>query len=200
MKTLGTLVAENPNKLFTASKNDVDYELNRVKKGDANKLLMRRISDNQVVEFATSDDGWILSSEFETPDEMTQLKADKYTEFEAQYQGLISLFSGGYSHEEMLSWGIQIDEAEQYNADNNAVVPFLSNLANARNKSKGEMQLRIRKKAASYKYGTSILIGERQRCEDLLALATTPAEVAAIQYTLPPTFWDDVQAQSDAVT
>jgi len=199
MKTLRTLIDENPNKIIKASKNDVEHELNREKRGDPSTLLMRRLTDDTIVELPDTDSGWELSPDFAPVDALEAAKAEKYAEFEGQYQGMISQFSGGYSHEEMLSWDIQVQDAEAYNANPAASVKFLDRLAATRNKSKDEMQLRIRKKAASYTYGTAVLIGERQRCEVLLAQATTEAEIAAIQFSVPASFWADVQAEADAV-
>jgi hypothetical protein len=132
------------------------------------------------------------------PDIATE-KSEKLAQISMMFSQYMASFTTGYPLEEMLSWDQQEREADAYNANSNANAPLISGISSRRGVAMTELQLRIRKKAAAYKYGTGVLIGERQRCEDLVDTAATSADLEAIVFSLPPTFLADVQAAADAV-
>lgn len=135
-----------------------------------------------------------------TGDDLQDSKKAKLLQVKTQFTGYISAFTQGYTLEEMLTWTKQEEEAIDYTADNQAPAKLIRKLSQSRNVAMNELSVRIRKKSASYKYGSGVLIGERQRCEDIIDAAVSVEDLDAVVFAVPADFWADVQAEADAVS
>lgn len=119
--------------------------------------------------------------------DFSQIKIDKLGEINALYQQAIATLTPTYPDDERLTFDKQEQEARAWLADNSASTPFVDALAAGRQMDKAELVNRIIAKADAFAIASGLLTGQRQRYEDLLDVAETAEDVAAIvpEYSLP---------------
>lgn len=117
----------------------------------------------------------------------SQLKIEKLNEINTAYQQAIATLTPTYPDDERLTFDKQESEARTWLVDNSTFTPFIDALAAGRQIDKAELVSRIIAKADAFAYASGLLTGQRQRYEDMLNVAETAEEVAAIvpQYSLP---------------
>ena len=134
---------------------------------------------------------WVLTPVTHTPEEeaerLKSLKSRKLTEINDAYQQAIATLTPTYPDDERLTFDKQEQEARAWLADNSTPTPFVDALAAGRQMDKAELVSRIIAKADAFALASGSLTGQRQRYEDMLDVAETPEDVAAIvpQYSLP---------------
>lgn len=133
-----------------------------------------------------SDDGLISFTPPE-PEPLEDVKSRKLAEINAAYQFAIATLTPTYPDDERLTFDKQEQEARAWLADNSTSTPFIDALAAGRQMDKAELVSRIIAKADAFALASGSLTGQRQRYEDLLDVAETAEDVAAIvpQYSLP---------------
>lgn len=121
------------------------------------------------------------------PEPLDVIKARKLEEINNSYQQAIATLTPTYPDDERLTFDKQEQEARSWLADNSASTPFVDALAAGRQMDKAELVSRIIAKADAFALASGSLTGQRQRYEDLLDVAETAEDVAAIvpQYSLP---------------
>lgn len=97
-----------------------------------------------------------------------KLKEIKLTEINTQYESAIAELTRGYPQTEISSWSKQEEEANSWTKDNNAVVPFLTNLSIKRNVPMEILCQKVLDKALLYAIKSGDITGQRQYMEDLL--------------------------------
>lgn len=118
---------------------------------------------------------------------MDELKAAKLNEINTAYQQAIADFMPIYPDGERLTFDKQEQEARAWLADNSTPTPFVDALAAGRQMDKAELVSRIISKANAFAVASGLLTGQRQRYEDMLDVASTVEDVAAVvpEYSLP---------------
>lgn len=112
--------------------------------------------------------------------ELPELKAIKLNEINALYQQAIATLTPTYPDDERLTFDKQEQEARTWLADNSTSTPFVDALAAGRQMDKAELVSRIIAKADAFALASGSLTGQRQRYEDMLDVAETTEDVAAI--------------------
>lgn len=145
---------------------------------------------------ANEDQVEMLESEVATnaATNLVAAKRNKRNEILCTFNQYGAQVIGEYPDGERLSWAKQESEAKAHKANANANVPLIAQMAGQRGLTIADLALRIRKNVAAQEYAGGVLIGERQRCEDALTVATTVAQVQAITFTLPADFYTNMQA------
>lgn len=115
-----------------------------------------------------------------------RIKSRKLTEINTVYQQAIATLTPTYPDDERLTFDKQEQEARTWLADNSASTPFVDALSAGRQMEKEELVSRIIAKANAFALASGSLTGQRQRYEDMLDVAKTAEDVAAIipQYSL----------------
>ena len=133
-----------------------------------------------------SEDGAITFTPPKPP-KLDDLKAAKLNEINGAYQQAIADMTPGYPDDERLTFDKQEQEARAWLAGNSTSTPFIDALAAGRQMDKAELVSRIIAKADAFAIASGLLTGQRQRYEDMLDVAETAEDVAAIvpQYSLP---------------
>lgn len=139
-------------------------------------------------------DGYITQEEWDAthpapepePVPLEELKSRKLDEINNAYQQAIATLTPTYPNDERLTFDKQEQEARTWLVDNSASTPFVDALAAGRQMDKAELVNRIIAKADAFALASGSLTGQRQRYEDILDVAKTAEDVAAIipQYTL----------------
>lgn len=112
---------------------------------------------------------------------LDEAKAAKLAEINAQCDVILDTAVSSYPQSEVLTFDQQVSEVEKYQSSSNpASAPLLSALADARGISLDELCLRVMTKRAQFSVLSGIIIGQRQRLEDILDTLTTVAEVQAL--------------------
>ncbi len=111
---------------------------------------------------------------------LDEYKAIKSAEMLTIYNQTISQITDHYPQSEMDTWRKQEVEARLYDADNQAVVPFLTTQAAARGITTSELATIIITKADQYSLLSASALGTRQNKDNLIELATTHEELIAI--------------------
>lgn len=121
------------------------------------------------------------------PEPLETIKAHKLEEINNSYQQAIATLTPTYPDDERLTFDKQEQEARAWLADDSTSTPFVDALAAGRQMDKAELVSRIIAKADAFALASGSLTGQRQRYEDLLDVAETAEDVAAIvpQYSLP---------------
>ena len=110
-----------------------------------------------------------------------EAKAAKLAAINAQCDVILDTAVSSYPQSEVLTFDQQVSEVEKYQTSGNpASAPLLSALADARGISLDELCLRVMTKRAQFSVLSGIIIGQRQRLEDILDTLTTVAEVQAL--------------------
>ena len=136
--------------------------------------------------YIVKENGKFIIKAIPEPD-LPELKTRKLNEINTAYQQAIAALTPTYPDDERLTFDKQEAEARAWLTDNTAPTPFVDALAAGRQMDKAELVSRIIAKADAFALASGSLTGQRQRYEDLLDVAETPEDVAAIvpQYSLP---------------
>ena len=120
------------------------------------------------------------------PEPLETVKARKLNEINFTYEKAIATLTPTYPDDERLTFDKQEQEARAWLADNSTSTPFINALAVGRQMDKAELVERIIAKADAFAVASGSLTGQRQRYEDMLDVAETAEEVAAIvpEYSL----------------
>lgn len=135
---------------------------------------------------AVGEDGSIIFTP-PAPEPLDVIKARKLEEINNSYQQAIATLTPTYPDDERLTFDKQEQEARAWLADDSTSTPFVDALAAGRQMDKAELVSRIIAKADAFALASGSLTGQRQRYEDILDVAETAEDVAAIvaQYSLP---------------
>lgn len=144
--------------------------------------------------WAQKPDGYMTPEEWDRanpapepePEPMETVKTRKMGEINSAYEQAIATLTPTYPDDERLTFDKQEQEARAWLADNSTSTPFVDALAAGRQMDKAELVSRIIVKADAFAIASGSLTGQRQRYEDLLDIAKTTEDVAAIvpEYSL----------------
>jgi len=113
---------------------------------------------------------------------LEEAKAAKLAEINSACDAILDTAVSSYPQSEVLTFDQQVSEVEKYQTSRNpASAPLLSALANARGISLDELCLRVITKRAQFSTLSGVVIGQRQRLEDILDTLTTIEEVKAFK-------------------
>lgn len=107
-------------------------------------------------------------------------KAAKLVELNAGCEQALSALTSSYPPGELQSWPQQVQEAALLALAPPGPAPLLTAIAEARSLTLEDLAQRVRQKAEGYAVVSGSIIGRRQASEDLLGLAETLEDVAAI--------------------
>lgn len=100
------------------------------------------------------------------------LKAIKKAEINAHYENTAqAILVSQYPPSEAQTWSIQEKEAKEWQANNEAKTPFLTQLAKSRGIERDTLALNVLGKAKAYTTELAKLTGRRQKCEDEIQAA-----------------------------
>lgn len=100
------------------------------------------------------------------------LKAIKKAEINAHYENTAqAILVSQYPPSEAQTWSIQEKEAKEWQANNGAQTPFLTQLAKSRGIERDTLALNVLNKAKAYTTELAKLTGRRQKCEDEIQAA-----------------------------
>ena len=100
-----------------------------------------------------------------TSEQLIEVEAKKIRQRCAQ---MMDDIAKPYTKTEQLTWDAQVLEANQYLADNTAIVPMLTVLANNRNVSIADLVTWIKENETLYKQAIGTLLGQQQAELDAL--------------------------------
>lgn len=104
--------------------------------------------------------------------DLTTLKAIKKAEINAHYENTAqAILVSQYPPSEAQTWSIQEKEAKEWQANNGAQTPFLTQLAKSRGIERDTLALNVLNKAKAYTTELAKLTGRRQKCEDEIQAA-----------------------------
>lgn len=104
--------------------------------------------------------------------DLETLKAIKRAEINAHYENTAqAILVSQYPPSEAQTWSIQEKEAKEWQANNSAKTPFLTQLAKSRGIEKHTLALNVLDKAKAYTTEIAKLTGRRQKCEDEIEAA-----------------------------
>lgn len=118
---------------------------------------------------------------------LEELKAAKLAQINEGCQSALAALTPTYPEKELLTFERQEREARALLAGDGSDVAHITAIASGRGIPVEELARKIVAKAEAFSLASGLLIGRRQRYEDLLEDAQTKEAVAAIQpvYTLP---------------
>lgn len=118
---------------------------------------------------------------------LEELKAAKLAQINEGCQSALAALTPTYPEKELLTFERQEREARALLAGDGSDVAHITAIASGRGIPVEELARKIVAKADVFSLGSGLLIGRRQRYEDMLEGAQTKEAVAAIQpvYTLP---------------
>ena len=118
---------------------------------------------------------------------LEELKAAKLAQINEGCQSALAALTPTYPEKELLTFERQEREARALLAGDGSDVAHITAIASGRGIPVEELARKIVAKADAFSLASGLLIGQRQRYEDLLEDAPTKEAVAAIQpvYTLP---------------
>lgn len=96
--------------------------------------------------------------------------------------GLANSLTAGYPEFEKLTWEQQRIEVLAWQADPDAPTPFLDALAENREMERTEFLTRTLVKVQAFIAASQKLVGQRQKFEDRIMDAVSPAQLAAIEF------------------
>lgn len=100
------------------------------------------------------------------------LKAIKKAEINAHYENTAqAILVSQYPPSEAQTWSIQEKEAKEWQANNQAQTPFLTQLAKSRGIERDTLALNVLNKAKAYTTELAKITGRRQKCEDEIQAA-----------------------------
>lgn len=104
--------------------------------------------------------------------DLTTLKAIKKAEINTHYENTAqAILVSQYPPSEAQTWSIQEKEAKEWQANNQAQTPFLTQLAKSRGIERDTLALNVLGKAKAYTTELAKLTGRRQKCEDEIQAA-----------------------------
>lgn len=109
-------------------------------------------------------------------------KAAKRLEINVACDVAVAALAVSYPEREIQSWPQQVKEAEALAASATAPAPLLTAIAAARALPVTALAARVIAKMDGYAAVSGALIGRRQAAEDLIYLAVTPQDVAAVVF------------------
>lgn len=130
-----------------------------------------------------ADGKWYLMG-YLPADNLNLAKAAKLQEINIIYEQKASAVKIDTPDSEVLTWDIQKNEAEKWQADYDAATPFIDGLALARGIDRNELLQKVINKVKVYNEYMAALTGERQRYEDSLKAAATIDEVEAVVWEI----------------
>lgn len=118
---------------------------------------------------------------------LEELKAAKLAQINEGCQSALAALTPTYPEKELLTFERQEREAHALLAGDSSDVAHITAIASGRGIPVEELARKIVAKADAFSLASGLLIGRRQRYEDILEGAQTKEAVAAIQpvYTLP---------------
>lgn len=123
------------------------------------------------------------------PDLLTldELKAEKLAQINADCQAALAALTPTYPEKELLTFERQEREARALLTGDSSDVAHITAIASGRGIPVEELARKIVAKADAFSLASGLLIGQRQKWEDMLKDAKTKEDVTAIQpvYTLP---------------
>ena len=128
--------------------------------------------------------GYVVGPELLT---LEELKAAKLAQINEGCQSALAALTPTYPEKELLTFERQEREARALLAGDGSDVAHITAIASGRGIPVEELSRKIVAKADAFSLASGLLIGRRQRYEDMLEEAQTKEAVAAIQsvYTLP---------------
>lgn len=118
---------------------------------------------------------------------LEELKAAKLAQINKDCQSALAALTPTYPEKELFTFERQEREARALLASDGSDVAHITAIASGRGIPVEELARKIVAKAEAFSLASGLLIGQRQRYEDMLEGAQTKDDVAAIQpvYTLP---------------
>ena len=128
--------------------------------------------------------GYLVGPDLLTLDE---LKAEKLAQINADCQAALAALTPTYPEKELFTFERQEREARALLAGDSSDVAHITAIASGRGIPVEELARKIVAKADAFSLASGLLIGQRQKWEDMLKDAKTKEDVTAIQpvYTLP---------------
>ncbi|MCP1318591.1 hypothetical protein [Halomonas sp. 707B3] len=118
----------------------------------------------------------------ETAEALAKSQERKRQEINRAYEDELNVILKNYPEVETKTWDKQEQEARAWAADNTAVTPLLTEIANARGLTMAELVPRVIAKADAWMQLSGAATGKRQALEEQIESATTVEEVEAIQW------------------
>lgn len=113
--------------------------------------------------------------------DLETLKAIKKAEINAHYENTAqAILVSQYPPSEAQTWSIQEKEAKEWQANNQAQTPFLTQLAKSRGIERDTLALNVLNKAKAYTTELAKLTGRRQKCEDEIEAAQDSSALESI--------------------
>jgi len=106
---------------------------------------------------------------------------NKFCEINAEYERALSSLFVNVPQSEIQTWTKQEAEAKAWLANNNASTPLIDALVIGREVDKALLVDKIIAKADAYTVSLGLVLGQRQKFEDLLKVAVTSEEIATIE-------------------
>lgn len=128
--------------------------------------------------------GYLVGPDLLTLDE---LKAEKLAQINADCQAALAALTPTYPEKELFTFERQEREARALLAGDSSDVAHITAIASGRGIPVEELARKIVAKAEAFSLASGLLIGQRQKWEDMLKDAKTKEDVTAIQpvYSLP---------------
>lgn len=149
----------------------------------------RMTGNEELTELKTYVEGVTdVSITADTETEMAELKAQKRVEIWGAGDAILAQVKANYTGAEIESWSKQEEGAKDIQAgktDTEAAL-FVAAIAQGRGIETQTLVTKILGNVVSYGALSSAVIGEQQRLDDLIKVATTQAQLDAIVWTLNP--------------
>lgn len=113
---------------------------------------------------------------------LRETKRQKLVEINGQCDAALASLADSYPEGEVKSWPQQVKEADALSVDPDAYAPLLAAIAAERGITVQDLGERVHTKMNAYAVHSGALIGRRQAAEDQIDIATTLAELAAIEW------------------
>lgn len=128
--------------------------------------------------------GYVVGPELLT---LEELKAEKLAQINADCQAALAALTPTYPEKELLTFERQEREARALLTGDSSDVAHITAIASGRGIPVEDLARKIVAKADAFSLASGLLIGQRQKWEDMLKDAKTKEDVTAIQpvYTLP---------------
>ncbi len=111
---------------------------------------------------------------------LAELKRDVLIESEDTFESMVRTHVEGYSKTEITSWDRQEKEARAWKADNAAITPLIDSITSARGMDKDAFCDKVIVNADNFSAIVGDLLGQKQRIEDQVKVATDNAAVEAV--------------------
>ena len=149
----------------------------------------RVTANEEITELRTYSEGVSdVSLTADTEAEIVELKAQKRVEIWGAGDAILAQVKANYTGAEIESWSKQEEGAKDIQAgktDTEAAL-FVAAIAQGRGIETQTLVIKILGNVVSYGALSSAIIGEQQRLDDLIKVATTQAQLDAIVWTLNP--------------